>query len=393
MIRLRRYRSPGVLFLALGISITAQGAAVVGYVVTRPPPKPMLAIHLGDAASSWDYELSEHPATAASIRVDGPEGFRLTLTTPAGEMVGAMSQSIQLSERTLEARVTVTAPDGARWSRRIPVKPRQETVVSLDYTPSLGQVLVTRAGDPAPVMRCDQPRCGVELAPGTRVKLTAVLGEDATFGGYRQLPMRTPPALHGILGDPLAGCVIGDAVTAASDGSVFECQLTVTADTDVSAEFGRQPKEVDVAIDTPPIDQLVKPLTPKPPPVPIEAEKLEDRPLQIALKPAPRPEQKPLTVPPPPQKEEPKKPPPPQPPPNMVMVEVKDDKHVVDKAPDDAKQLSDKNRDVAEETRAKQTNLDKESEGKEVAFRLRMALYQIRPGSSQAGPLSSEATR
>src|ERR1041384_7182323 len=53
----------------------------------------------------------------------------------------------------------------------------------------------------------------------------------------------------------------------------------------------------------------------------------------------------------------------------MVMVEVKDDKHVVDKAPDDAKQLSDKNRDVAEETRAKQTNLDRESEGKEVASR------------------------
>lgn len=53
----------------------------------------------------------------------------------------------------------------------------------------------------------------------------------------------------------------------------------------------------------------------------------------------------------------------------MVMVEVKDDKHVVDKSPDDAKQLSDKNRDVAEETRAKQTNLDKESEGKEVASR------------------------
>ena len=46
------------------------------------------------------------------------------------------------------------------------------------------------------------------------------------------------------------------------------------------------------------------------------------------------------------------------------MVEVKDDKNVKDKAPDDAKALSDKNRDVAEETRATKTNLDKESEGK-----------------------------
>ncbi len=62
-------------------------------------------------------------------------------------------------------------------------------------------------------------------------------------------------------------------------------------------------------------------------------------------------------------------PPPPPPQQNQVMVEVKDDKHVVDKAADDAKALSDKNRDVAEETRAKQTNLDKESEGQQVASR------------------------
>lgn len=359
--------------MALGISITAQGAALLGYVLTRPEPTPRLTVHLGDAASSWDFELSEHPASAAAVRVDGPKGFKVTLRTPAGEMAGAMSQSIQLAAHTLDARITVTAPDGAQWSKKIPVKPGHETVVSLDYTPSLGQVLITRAGDKAPLVRCDQPRCGIELLPGTQVKLTAVLGEGATFGGYRQLPMRTPPALQGILGDPLAGCVVGDAVQAASKGSVFECELTVTTDTEVAADFGHQPKEVDVALETPRLDQLVKPLAPRLPPTPIDAEKLEDPPLQVALKPPPKPDQKLLTVPPPPPPppppQEQKKTPPPPPPPNMVMVEVKDDKHVVDKSPDDAKQLSDKNRDVAEESRAKQTNLDKESEGKEVASR------------------------
>src|SRR5215475_14303980 len=80
VIRLRRYRSPGLLILALGISITAQGAAVVGYTLTRPVPKPTLTIHLGDAATSWDYEISDHPADAATVRVDGPKGFKLTLT-------------------------------------------------------------------------------------------------------------------------------------------------------------------------------------------------------------------------------------------------------------------------------------------------------------------------
>lgn len=372
MVRLRRYRSPGLIFLALGISVTAQSAAVVGYAITRPPHRPMLTVRLGDAASNWDFEITEQEAATAAVRVDGPKGFKLTLKTPAGEMVGMMSQPIQLSEHLRDARILVTATDGTQWSKTIPVKPRTETRVSVEYTAALGQVLVTRQGDRAPMLRCDQPRCGIELAPGTQVKLTAVLGQGATFGGYHQLPMRTPPALRGILGDPLAACVARDAVTAATEGSVFDCTLTVRTDTDLAAEFGLQPKEVDVALEMPKIEDVVKPLTPRPPLAPIEAEKLDEQPLQVALKPPPQ--QRPLAAvppppPPPPPPQEQKKTPPPPPPPNMVMVEVKDDKHVVDKSPDDAKQLSDKNRDVTEETRATKTNLDKESEGREVASR------------------------
>jgi TonB family protein len=359
------------MFLALAVSITAQGAAVVGYTVTRPPRLPTLTIRLDDAATSWEYEITSHPAAAAAVKVDAPKGFKLTLTTAAGEMIGAVSTPIQVSEHSGEVKIMLTAPDGSQWSRRLAIKPKQETEVSVDYTPSLGQVLVTRAGESAPAVRCSQPRCGLELAAGSKVKLTAVLGEGATFAGYHQVPMRTPPPLVGILGDPLASCTARDAVTAATEGNVFDCDITVQVDTDVAAEFGHQPKEVDVALDAHSIEQLVKPLAPKPPLVPIEAEKL-DEPLQVALRPPPKPDRQPLLAippPPPPKPEEKKTTPPAPPPPNMVMVEVKDDKHVVDKSPDDAKQLSDKNRDVAEETRAKQTNLDKESEGHEVASR------------------------
>ncbi|HMG57829.1 MAG TPA: hypothetical protein VK601_30215, partial [Kofleriaceae bacterium] len=288
MVRSRRYRSPGLLLLALGLSITAQGAALVGYTLTRPVPNPTLTVRLDDSASHWDYEITERPGDAETVRVDGPRGFKLTLTTPAGEMAGAMSQPIQLSEHTRDARITLTGPDGAQWSKKIPVKPKQDTVVSVDYTPSLGQVLITRAGDAAPIVRCDQPHCGIELAPGTKVKLTAVLAKGSTFGGYRQVPMRTPPALRGILGDPLAACTARDAVTAATEGSVFDCALTIAADTDVAADFGLQPEEVNVALEAPRIEQLVKPLTPKPPLAPIEAEKLDEQPLQVALKPPPQ---------------------------------------------------------------------------------------------------------
>jgi TonB family protein len=368
--RLRRYRSPGLIIPALAISVAAQAAALFGYQASRPIPQPVLTIRLDDAASSWDFEVASHEDATTALRVDGPKGFRVTLSTPAGELVGTLPQRFELSERTSDARVTVTAPDGAVWTRKLQVEPKHETAVSLDFTPSRGQVLVTRVGDKTPMVRCNQPRCGIELPPGTKVTLSAVLGDGATFGGYSQYPMRTPPALVGLLGDPLASCGIGDAVAAAAAGNVMDCAITVATDTDVIAEFGLQPKEVDVAIETPKIDDLVKPLSPKLPPPPIDAEKLDDKPLQVALAPPPKQAPPPVLPPPPPPPEEQKPQAPPQPPPpNMVMVEVKDDKHVVDKAPDDAKQLSDKNRDVAEETRATQTNLDKESEGKTVASR------------------------
>jgi outer membrane biosynthesis protein TonB len=370
---LRRYRSPGLIIPALAFSVTAQSAAVVGYALTRPVHRPLLTIHLDDAASSWDYEVSAHDAASTALSVTGPKGFKVEVAMPAGELVGTLPQRFELADSSRDAHIKVTAPDGTTWTRKIAVQAKQETQVAVDFTPSRGQVLVTRIGDAAPLTRCSQVRCGIELAPGTQVKLTAVLGVDATFAGYHQVPMRTPRELVGILGDPLAACTARDAVTAATEGNVFDCVVTVNADTDVAAEFGLQPKEVDVALETPKLGDLIKPLSPRPPPPPIEAEKLEEKALEVALRPPPKPQPiKPptLTPPPPPPPPQPKAAAPPQPPPpNMVMVEVKDDKHVVDKAADDAKQLSDKNRDVAEETRAKQTNLDKESDGQTVASR------------------------
>ncbi len=269
-----------------------------------------------------------------------------------------------------------------------------------------GQVHVARVGDPAPLLRCSnveptiadlgyvdsktvpavyglvnwavermrdrsksKSKCDLDLAPGTRVRLTAVLGKQSTFGGYHQIPMRTPEELVAYLGDPLATCTGGDIMDVAAAGSVLDCSFTIQADTELAVDFGKVPEEVNVAIQTPAIQDMIKPITPVAPPSPIDAEKLDENPLELAIAPPPKQLQPPPpVVPPPPPPPDAKKQPPPQPPPpNMTMVEVKDDKNVKDKAPEDAKQLSDKNRDVAEETRAKETNLEKESEGNQVA--------------------------
>jgi hypothetical protein len=187
--RLRRYRSPGLIIPALAISVTAQGAAIVGYELMRPIPKPVLTIRLDEAASSWDFEVISHvdeakPATA--ISVTGPKGFKVSVTLPAGELVGSIPQRFELSDRTTDVRVLVTAPDGAVWTRKVQITPKQETEVSLDFTPSRGQVLVTRVGDKTPLARCDQPRCGIELPPVP----------DADAARARRDPWRSARALR-----------------------------------------------------------------------------------------------------------------------------------------------------------------------------------------------------
>ncbi len=326
----RTYRDRRILLPAVLVSVGVQAAAFVTYQLTLPVPDPAL-----------------------TIRLDG-EGRGTVLVTKVGEsspMLRCVPKDREM-DRIRELPIDQQVPATAQYLQRLAgeISARTQTTKQI-----VGA------------------KCRVELPPGTQVRLTAILDEEATFEGYAQQPMRPPEQLRPYLGDPLASCLDFDAEAMARGEvrDVMECPITLTANTEVAARFGLVPKEVDVAFaNDEQIEELVKPTAPLIPPSPIDAEKLEDKPLEVAIAPPP-PQivQPPPPIPPPPpppqEKEEQKKPE--QPPPNMVMVEVKDDKSVVDKAPDDATKLSDKNRDVAEESRAKETNLDKESEGKQVA--------------------------
>jgi hypothetical protein len=327
--RQRAYRSRRLLAPSVLVAVSAQAAAYLTYEATRPEPLPGL-----------------------TIRLDG-EGRGQILVT----RVGDTSPLVRCVSPSAEAE-------------RIAALPREKAI---EATAKYVRELVTQIGNgSSPVAQVIGERCKVTVPVGTQVRLTAVLDDKATFGGYLQYPMRTPKELVPYLGDPLAKCLDVDLFTAAQN-DVFDCTATITADTTIAAEFGLTPDEIQVAFEneaTPSVDELVKPLTPTPPPAPIDAEKLEEKPLEVAINPPPKPPQLPppqVQPPPPPPPPEPPQPKPVQPPPNMTMVEVKDDKNVKDKPPDDATKLSDKNRDVAEETRSDKTNLEKESEGKQVA--------------------------
>jgi TonB family protein len=112
----------------------------------------------------------------------------------------------------------------------------------------------------------------------------------------------------------------------------------------------------------------------KPPPPPPEKKKPEpeQQPKVTKVEPKPLPvPTKPPPPPPPPKPEvakvEPPKPKKPKPVERHKMVEVDDEKNVVEEPPPDVNYLSDKNRKVAEETVARDRNLEKTEKGKQQA--------------------------
>jgi TonB family protein len=233
-----------------------------------------------------------------------------------------------------------------------------------------GQVLVTQDGRSAPLLRCASASCRIEVEPGTALRLVALPGQDATFEGWQQIPGRPPVALQPWLGDPLAACLSdrlssAELVARSLAGDALQCALTVDRTVRVEAVFGVQPTEAEIAFaNLDAIDGVELPAL-RPPREEIDAEKLDEAALEVAVVPPP-PDQAIPPPPPPPEEARPEekteKEPPPPIPQDMRMVEVPD-KNEVEDEPDDATHLSDKNRDVAEETAATETNLEKEAEG------------------------------
>ncbi|HVV86114.1 MAG TPA: cell envelope integrity protein TolA [Kofleriaceae bacterium] len=208
-----------------------------------------------------------------------------------------------------------------------------------------GGVVASVIGDVKPLGHCTKAEspCHFDVPRDRYVSLTAVRGDKMTFEGW-------------------GGCE-------AYAEDELACELMAFTDRNVDLVFGKAPDTVEVAW----LDDAIRPPELTPPQLPkkkdkIDAEKLEEeKEVQVALVKAPPPPPQILPPPPPPPPPPPTPPPPQQMPENMRAVEVDDDEHVVDKAPDDATMISDKNRDVTEQTRATDTNLDKESKGKVAA--------------------------
>jgi TonB family protein len=369
--RKRAYRRRWLGIVAVAVSAVVQSAVLAAFSYCQGPPQRFLTVRLDDAAARWiATSRTSETRTATSLQVVSASaaaeaGIAVAVAMPGFQSVGMAPQRLELPDKDARARIILVAPDGSVWLKTVDIKRHTETVLTIDYAPAQGQVLVTRSGDSAPLLRCTSPRCTLKLPPNTAVTLTAVLARDAVFGGFHQYPTRTPESLRPWLGDPLASCEVADPVKAATSGSIFDCAFSLRSNTEVLAEFSAKPTAIEVAFTDSQLDAVIKPLTtpdvrkrlaaqpraPQPPPT-------------VAMVP---PAKAPQAEPVPPEQPKPAPEPSKQPPPNMTMVEVPNSDQVIDKAPEDAKFLSDKNRDVAQESRAEKTNLEKESTGEVAA--------------------------
>jgi TonB family protein len=167
------------------------------------------------------------------------------------------------------------------------------------------------------------------------------------------LPAETPPELPATAGAQAAAEIDKDKDKAPAPPEVAKLEPPKPEPPKPEPPKPEPPKPVPPPERKPP--EPPKPQAKKPPPKPPETKE----PPKVAL--IPKPEDK---KPPEEKKPEEKKPPAQMPKPQRhKMVEVDDDKHLVNEPPPDAEYWSDKNRVVAEQMRDTRTNLEKISKG------------------------------
>ncbi len=237
-----------------------------------------------------------------------------------------------------------------------------------------------------------QKVCRKRIEVGSKLKLVAIRGKNATFEGWSvkcglggaAVERSAYPSGYapGIAAGLLPWAMLQDeqSVVPLRDGDPMECTFVVKGPMEINVKFGMIPRVVQLdEVKLPEDDKKKQEITVTLPDAQQEAKLIAKR---IKLPPKKKPKKKlaklipktkkkikPIPKPKPKKKQvkiakvTPKKKKLRQPKSRMKSVEVPD-KNEVKKAPDDAKFLSDKNRDVKVETRARDTNLEKQLAGK-----------------------------
>jgi hypothetical protein len=92
-------------------------------------------VGVASADGKWADQISyRHSEGGTSLKVTQPDGFKVVVTTPEGDKSGTVPELFQLADHDAYVKVTLTAPDGTSWSKKVEVRAKQQAELSVSFT-------------------------------------------------------------------------------------------------------------------------------------------------------------------------------------------------------------------------------------------------------------------
>ncbi len=91
------------------------------------------------AGGSWADKTNYRYTNGTSLKVTDPEGFKVTVTTPDGDKADTVPAMFALPDQDAYVMVTLTAPDGTQWKKKIEVRAKHQAELSVQFKPDAAQ--------------------------------------------------------------------------------------------------------------------------------------------------------------------------------------------------------------------------------------------------------------
>jgi hypothetical protein len=90
------------------------------------------------AGGTWADKIEYRHSTGTSLKVTDPEGFKITVSLPGGDKTDTVPAMFALPDQDSYVKVSVVAPDGTTWSKKVEVRSKQQAELSLQFKTDAG---------------------------------------------------------------------------------------------------------------------------------------------------------------------------------------------------------------------------------------------------------------
>ena len=98
------------------------------------------------AGGSWSDKTDYRRSNGTSLKVTDPDGFKVTVAMPDGnDKADTVPAIFALPDQDTYVKVTVFAPDGTQWSKKIEIRANQQASVAVTFKADAAQPARTGA--------------------------------------------------------------------------------------------------------------------------------------------------------------------------------------------------------------------------------------------------------